>query len=515
MRRIPVLALSAACLLPLSSPAQTPRLGTIDFPTSGSAAAQPHFLRGVLFLHSFEYAAALAAFRQAEQADPGFVMAWWGEAMTWTHPVWNQQNADSARATLARLAPSRAARLAMAPTPRERAWLEAVEALYGDGAKQRRDTLYSNAMMKMVDDFPDDMEARSFAALSLLGLNQGVRDVAAYMRAAALVAPIFERNPDHPGAAHILIHAFDDPMHAPLGLAAARAYSRIAPDAAHAQHMTTHIFFALGMWDDAISQNVIAANQTAWVPGHYTQWLGYAYLQEGRYGEALRHLERVRGGMRAAPGQRNSLAWMRGEYLINTERWSALPALWVIDVSATPNAAAYDQFVAGYAAAKRGDRAAAAAARIVVARLADTVLARGDSLGSRTLGVMERELRAMVALADGSTDQALALLREATLIEDALPMDFGPPPIVKPSHELFGEVLLQLHRPADAQREFTRSLALAPGRARSLIGQVRSAAAAGDRPVAEAAYRLLAANWRQADGDLRDLADLRQLVAAR
>ena len=176
---------------------------------------------------------------------------------------------------------------------------------------------------------------------------------------------------------------------------------------------------------------------------------------------------------------------------------------------------AYDQFVHGYVAAKRGDRAAAAAARAGVARLADSVLAHGDTLMARSLGVMERELHALIALAEGGTDQALALLREATAIEDALPMDFGPPAIVKPSHELSGEVLLQLHRPAEAQREFTRALALAPGRARALIGQVRSAAAAGDRPVAEAAYRLLAANWRNADADLRELSDLRQLVAVR
>jgi tetratricopeptide (TPR) repeat protein len=279
--------------------------------------------------------------------------------------------------------------------------------------------------------------------------------------------------------------------------------------------MTTHIFFALGMWDDAISQNIIAANQTAWRPGHYTQWLGYAYLQAGRYGEALRHLERVRAGMRDTPGQRVSLAWMRGEYLINTEQWTAEPGQWAIDVGSEPAAAAYDQFVRGYAAAKRGDPAIAAAARTTVARLADTVLSHGDSLAARSLGVMDRELRALLTLADGGSEPALALLREATAMEDALPMDFGPPAIVKPSHELFGEVLLQLHRPADAQREFTRALALAPGRARALIGLIRSAAAAGDRPVAEAAYRLLAANWRSADGDLRELADLRQLVAAR
>src|SRR5688572_7905743 len=181
--------------------AQQSRLGTIDFPTSGSASAQPHFIRGVLFLHSFEYDLAANEFRAAQRIDPGFAMAYWGEAMTYTHPVWDEQDAAAARKVLARLAPTREARKARAPTAREQAYIDAVEILYGDGSKPRRDTLYSAAMERVAKAYPADMEAQAFHALSLLGLNQGVRDVPAYLRAGAIAEAVFRKNPDHPGAA--------------------------------------------------------------------------------------------------------------------------------------------------------------------------------------------------------------------------------------------------------------------------------------------------------------------------
>src|SRR5439155_1584588 len=186
----------------------------------------------------------------------------------YTHPVWNEQDGNAARAALQRLAATRDARRAKAPTRREQAYLDAVEILYGDGSKAVRDTAYSLAMGRLVARFPADREAKVFYALSLLGLNQGVRDVPSYLRAAAIVDTVFRENPNHPGAAHLLIHSYDDPIHAPLGLAAARAYSKIAPDAAHAQHMTTHIFLALGMWDEVVSEIELtrAAAWSTWPP---------------------------------------------------------------------------------------------------------------------------------------------------------------------------------------------------------------------------------------------------------
>jgi tetratricopeptide (TPR) repeat protein len=491
---------------------QEPRLGAIVFPTSGAPAAQPAFIRGVLYLHSFEYAQAAAAFREAERLDPGFAMAYWGEALTYTHPVWNQQNLDSARMALAKLAPARAERLARAPTPRERAYLDAVETLYGEGSKERRDTLYSRAVVKLMEDFPDDAEARSFAALSILGLNQGVRDVSAYMRAAAMVAPVFAANPDHPGAAHYLIHAFDDPIHAPLGLSAARAYIRIAPDAAHAQHMTTHIFLALGMWDETIAQNVIATNQTAFVPGHYTEWLGYGYLQAGRFAESRALVNRVRGNMTGSTRQRAELALMRAQHVVNAEEWTGDLRSWPADASAAPLLAAVDQFARGFAAIRSGDTVAARAAHVELGRWSARLRDSRDSLGGRKVLVMQEELDGLLRLAAGDGAAALATMRAAGEVADALPMDFGPPDIVKPVHELTGEMLLQLGRPGEAKTEFTKSLALAPGRARSLIGLVRSASAAGDRSVAGEAFRMLAANWHAADAGQDVLAALRTIA---
>src|SRR5262249_28129455 len=144
-------------------------------------------------------------------------------------------------------------------TPREKGYLEAVEALYGDGGKERRDTLYSAVMERLTREFPKDDEAAVLYATALLGLNQSVRDVPTYMRAGAIAEDVFRRNPKHPGAAHMIIHAFDDPVHAPLGLYAAQQYSQIAPSSAHAVHMTTHIFLGLGMWPLVVSQNIIAS----------------------------------------------------------------------------------------------------------------------------------------------------------------------------------------------------------------------------------------------------------------
>src|SRR5437588_10688215 len=180
--------IAAMCFVAAVLSAQTQRLGTIDFPTSGPPDAQSAFIRGVLLLHSFEYQDAARAFREAQRIDPGFALAYWGEAMTYTHPLWDEQDVNAARTALQRLGPTPQARRAKAPTPRERAYLNAVEILYGDGPKARRDTAYSRAMARLVTRFPADREAQVVYAASLLGLSQGVRHVPSYVRAAAIRA---------------------------------------------------------------------------------------------------------------------------------------------------------------------------------------------------------------------------------------------------------------------------------------------------------------------------------------
>ncbi|MEO8201684.1 MAG: hypothetical protein ABI679_14240, partial [Gemmatimonadota bacterium] len=216
MRLAFALGICLACSI-ATSEAQTPRLGTIDFPTSGPPAAQLHFVRGALFLHSFEYEQATAEFQEAQRLAPGFAMAYWGEAMTYNHPVWDEQNQAGAIAALDRLAATPAARASKTADSKEQSWLGAVEALYGGGTKAERDTLYGRAMERMAAKWPDDVEVQLFYSLSLMGLSRTTRVVPTYMRAGAIALAEFEKHPDHPGAAHYVIHAFDDPIHAPLG----------------------------------------------------------------------------------------------------------------------------------------------------------------------------------------------------------------------------------------------------------------------------------------------------------
>jgi hypothetical protein len=459
---------------PALAQAAPDRLGSVSFPTSGSPAAQPDFLRGVLYLHSFEYEKSANAFRAAQRKDPGFAMAYWGEAMTYTHPVWNEQDLAMARAVLARLAPTREARAAKAPTPHERAWLDAVEILYGEGSKPRRDTLYGEAMDRVATAFPDD-EAQAFRALAILGLNQGVRDVAAYMRAGALALELLGRNPDHPGAAHYAIHAFDDPVHAPLGLAAARAYSGIAPGAAHAQHMTTHIFLALGMWPEVIAQNVIASGpeRSRWQAGHYTYWLHYGLLQAGRIADAARLLDELKAHLgdsgAAFPGRRAHLALARAQQVVSGERWNDPALQWELAIpDRLPSIGAADAFARGFAALRRGDTTTAE-------RIAGEIRRVPSGPGPEGVpALLARELEAVLARARGDKAGAERSLKEVAAAAAALPVEFGPPEFVKPPAELLGEWLLEDGRPAEARQAFTAALSLTPGRLLSVRGLGRA-----------------------------------------
>jgi tetratricopeptide (TPR) repeat protein len=490
--------------------AQEPRLGAIEFGTSASGEAQRLFVRGVLYLHSFEFDDAAEAFRQAQAADAGFAMAYWGEAMAYNHPLWGEWDDAAARAVLARLGPTPDARRAKAPTERERMYLDAVEALWADGPKPVRDTAYALAMEDLARRYPDDVEARAFHALSLMGLSGTVRVVPTYVRAGAIALQILGEHPRHPGAAHYVIHAFDDPTHAPIALPAARAYSTIAPDAAHAQHMTTHIFVAMGMWDDVVSQNVVAANLTWWGPGHYSSWLTYGLAQAGRFAEAERYLVGAQAALadRSSPGSRSYLATMRAHHVVNTERWDDPSLGWKLDLEETwPVARGMDAFAVGYAALHRGEIRVAESS---LERLQQVLTEHPDD---GKLQVMRLELEAALVHRAGKVEHAVALLRAATSIEDRLPAEYGPPDIVKPSHELLGELLLAEGDGRAAQREFERALALAPKRARALLGLGRAALAAGDAPAATRAYATLADIWHGADETLPERTEAQRLAS--
>ena len=483
-------------------------LGRISFPTSGAPGAQLEFIHGVLLLHSFQYGEAAEAFRAAQRLDPGFAMAYWGEALTYTHQVWNEQDLPAARAVLTRLGPTAAARRTRAPTQREQDYLGTVELLYGEGSKPARDTLYAGALEALVQSNPEDDEAKTFYSLALLGLSQGIRNIPTYIRAGAIAQDVFRRNDDHPGAAHFIIHAFDDPVHAPLGLYAARRYSVIAPGASHAQHMTTHIFVALGMWDDVARQNEVAAGpaRARWRPGHYTHWLVYAYLQQGRREEAAR-LVGVLASNTSTPGGRGQRANIRARYVLETERWDSpeAHALAADTTAAGEDGYEYASYASGLAALHRGDRAAAAARLAGLERRHHDGFATvkpGDPGSTVVPVILAWSLSAEIMAQGGKLDEAVSLLQRATALEDGMPEEFGPPAVVTPSHESLGRIYLAAGKPAEAVREFERALELGPGRSQALLGLARAAKENGQADLAAGTIASLRQNWHHADPDV-------------
>lgn len=461
-------------------------LGSIAFPNSGNAAAQSDFYEGVLLLHSFEFEPAAEAFRRAQEADPSFALAYWGEAMTYNHPLWRQVDLDAGREVLGRLADNQAARRARAGSEREAMYLDAVERLYGEGDKTQRDRAYMEAMQQLSDAYPDDDEARTFYSLSILGSENGARDFATYMKAAATAQPVFERNPLHPGAAHYLIHSFDDPIHAPLGLPAANAYSDIAPNAAHAQHMTTHIFVALGQWERVVENNIRAMNvqdadraargREPNACGHYSSWRHYGHLQLGQAAEAETLMDACHARAQsddASAGEIGYFTSMRGLHVLDAGpsesagTWD-LPADHKLLAEAAearwPSLQAY-LFLDAYRAIEDG--------RLDEARRIAARFPRDNDHGA----IYRMQLEGLMEIAGGRTDAGLALLRASAEAEAALPFAFGPPEIIKPTYELLGEQLLSAGR-ADEAREALRAAAgRTPGRA-ALTAAMASATSA-------------------------------------
>jgi tetratricopeptide (TPR) repeat protein len=478
----------------LASPvalAQAPAPMPLRFENSGAPAAQEPFLRGLALLHNFEYPRAAEAFRQAQAADPGFAMAYWGEAMTYNHPIWMEQDAAAARSALARLAPDREARIARGRTDRERGLLEAVEILYGAGSKEDRDRQYAAHLHGLTLRYPDDVDIQSFYALSLLGLAHQGRDVRLYMRAAAQLEPLLPHHPDHPGVLHYLIHSYDDPTHAPLGLRAARRYGDVAPDAPHARHMTSHIFLALGMWDETIEANRAAdagvdrlraaSGHPATSCGHYNEWLVYALYQTERYGDASLIESACRDQVRAHLA--GSPAAVRGSPAVS---WADMAVRRVVETG-RPLGETYSElyrddppaarFTLAYAdllsrADDRG-RAHAARARLIEIDRALAEAARSSpepAFAPRRRAIVLAQAEAIEALRSGRAEEGLATLRRAAEAERSMPAEFGPPLVEKPSFELLGDELLRLGRGAEAAAAYRSALDLAPGRRRSVQG---------------------------------------------
>ena len=506
-------------LIPHSLNAQPKLLGEIDFPNSGAPEAQPHFIEGVLFLHNFEYGDAARAFQRAQESDPDFALAYWGEAMTHNHPIWMRQYRDEAMVVLERLAPTPQARLEKAPTPREKDYLRALETLLGNtdrsagNSKEERDFLYRDEMRRLHESYPDDHEAASFYGLSILGTAHEGRSFPLYMRAAAVLQKVWDQNRKHPGAAHYLIHSFDDPIHAPLGLPMAQVYGEIAPSAAHAQHMTSHIFVAMGMWDDVVRANEVASEvqnkrraelgQRPVVCGHYPYWLEYGYLQQGRFEDAAKVMdacfERISDNPRG--GELSYFSDMRARYILDTGDWTAAER-WAAPDEVQQDQEAY-HFIDALAALHRGDLQAASHNH---KRLKTITSAEKE----KKLVIMDLELQGLLALHDGEDDKALSKLKEAANMEAALPYEFGPPSIVKPSRELLADAYMKLGHHEKAAEAYKKQLELTPLRTASLLGLMRASEKAGQSEEAAEAYERLAKIWKHADAGIPGLDEVKK-----
>src|SRR5262245_47918080 len=540
MRRALVFV-TVLALAVLSVNAQESQLGRVEFPTSGSAKAQQHFLRGLAALHSFWYEEAIEAFRESTKVEPDFAMGYWGEAMAYNHPLWSEQDIAAARQVLAKI--KETPKL----TERERAYIAAVRLLYGEGDKHARDAAYSAAMEKIYRAYPEDLDAAAFYALSLLGLG-GEKGYRLQAKAGAIALDVYQKNPNHPGAAHYIIHAFDDPDHAILALPAARRYADIAPEAHHARHMPSHIFLQLGMWPEAAASNLSAwETSDAWMrrkklsPGvrdyHSLHWLTYVYLQQGRYSKAEELLALMKKTMsestydnKLRPGYyENNYARMAAAFVLETERWDLAASLFPSPAPATSNAAQPATGHGGHGGSKatEGDttrsynggqvlsvfvRNLAAAAHGSMKAAPTLPDVNVDSSDERTRMIFELEVAAVFASMNQDHEKAATLMKEATAREEKLGPPSGPPDLIKPSHELFGEILLRAGKPEAAAEQFRIALLRQPNRARSLLGAARAAAKMGDQRSAVSAYARLSEQWRDADKGLPELLEAQSFL---
>jgi len=508
----------------------TSKLGEIEFPTSGSGVAQNHFITGVAALHSFWYPEALQEFQKSTKADPNFAMGYWGEAMAHNAPLWERQDFKSAKAALSKI--SDLSNL----TQREQDYIQAVQLLYGEGEKTTRDKTYSKAMNKIYIKYPNDLEAACFYSLSLLGIARNTeKKMKLKVDSGAIALEIYEKNPDHPCAAHYAIHAFDHPDLARLALPSAQRYAKIAPASHHAQHMPAHIFIQLGMWPEAAKSNENGwTTSKKWVEReklaksnrdyHSLQWLHYVYTQQGlmRKAEAIFKTQQkdMLEGIQDAAKSKPNPNLRSGKYyyrmfaatILETEQWEKAKQLvppegWK---PKTFSKAGYS-FVRGYAAAMQGSSEAKKYSSELKA-IREKGFSKNHFSRSEYLEVWDLEIKVAIKLYEKDYDAAIQLAKQATLVEEKLPSPTGPPRILKPTYELLGEAYLKAGKPKKAKEQFTISLARHPNRIRSLIGAARSAKLDGDEVTAKESYLQVLSILKNADSDFSALKEAKTFI---
>jgi len=506
------------------------RLGTVHFTTSCASGAQPEFDRAVSLLHSFEFGAAIAAFDAALKVDPSCAIAQWGVALAhWGNPfAVGIRPASQIRPGLEAVERGRAIG---ARTDRERAYIEAAGRLYldaGSRPQQARVEAYRDAMRELMRQHRDDTEAAIFFALSLTAAEDlSDKTYASRLQAGAILEPLFQKYPDHPGLAHYIIHSYDVPALSARALDAAKRYAEIAPSAPHALHMPSHTFTRVGLWQKSIETNIasarVAREQDATGEElHATDYQMYAYLQTAQDAAAKRLLDDLPSiAARFDDGAAASAAPpSAARYAI-----AAIPARWALERGAWQEAArleirpgglpyteALTEFARAIGAARSGD---VPAARAAVGRL-DALRARqaaaNEAYWTTQIEIQRRAAGAWLAFAAGRRSDGLAEMRAAADAEDRTEKAAVTPGPLAPAREQLGEMLLESNDARGALEQFEATLAKEPGRFRALSGAARAAAHAGDATAATRYNEQLVTMCPRASAPVRR--ELRQARAA-
>ncbi|SRX74459.1 tetratricopeptide repeat protein [Aequorivita antarctica] len=473
-------------------------LGVVNITISGKESAQPHFEKGLLFLHSFEYEDAREAFQEAQKEDPKMPMAYWGEAMTYNHSLWHEQDYEAAAAVLEKLD---SIDIAKNTTEIEQDLIESVHILYQPKTeKKQRDLEYSNFMEGLYQKYPVNQEVAAFYALSLLGSVPEGRDDNIYGKGAKIAQGILKENPNHPGALHYLIHSYDDPDHATLALDAANAYSKVAPDASHALHMPSHIYVAMGMWDNVISSNIASyqasinrmeeKNLNNDARGYHAfHWLEYGYLQKGNYKEAKKMVLDMKkyAAENLSKNARVYLVFLKGTYLIETDEWEDEVANIPVNITdLNISVRSKYHFLEGMKAFKTGNTQKLDSILNVMDqdhKRESFVVSEGSSklcsgvtrdeatkMDLKEAEIRQNQLLALRAELDNNTKFAEEYFIKSIDIENSISYSYGPPSIQKPTHELYADWLLTQTRKEEAAKQYELALKIGPGRLRVLKG---------------------------------------------
>jgi len=508
---------------PVFAQSEDDKLGKVHFETSCNAEAQKLFDRGMLYQHSFWYRASQKMFEDTLKADPACSIAYWGTALSL---LWNPHTAPPAKNLAEGAAAIEKARTIGFKTDREKGYVDALAAMYTDYDKvdhHARVVAYAKAMEALAQRYPDDDEAQIHYALALnTSASPADKTYANQLKGAAILEPIALRQPLHPGVAHYLIHLYDYPSIADQGIEAARRYARIAPDAPHALHMPSHIFTRVGYWSESIASNVASAQSAKGSSDfsdelHAMDYLVYAYLQLGQDDKAkavVDEMGKVTGFSETFIRGPYAEAASPARYVLERGDWKAAEAL-TVRPSPLANMQAISYFARALGAARAGDPEAAKPDIARLGELRDKLREAKDAYWSEQVDIQARIASAWVLYAEGKKDDALKAMSDAADAEDRTEKHPVTPGTPKPARELYGEMLLDNGRAAEALTAFEATLKKEPNRLGAYAGAARAAAQIGDTAKAREYFGKIVEQAGSGDSTRTEVADARNYLAGR